>query len=318
MYSTQEVSRPEITAFVEQAQKADEYFIGQKLLPVKGVKARAGRYPRIDIAAGGLMKRDTTERNSTGTYNETTRAHDWDTYDCKDRGLEERIDDTKAAEMGSFFSLEKLTAKFVRRQVALDFEMNAAAVIMNESNFGKQTAGTAYTAGNIDTADVPEDIDAVIEALISRGEVCNTAVFSLKLWNYIKRTKQLHAYVWGKISDSTGKKQITPSIFGEAFDIKNVHIAKGYHNTSKTRTAVSISSIWGTDYAWFGDVQGGDFDNGGVGRTLVWEADCPGGLYATETYRDPKRRSDMLRVRSNSIEKIVNGNAGELLKTNFA
>ena len=31
MYSTQEVSRPEITAFLEQAHKADDYFLAQKI-----------------------------------------------------------------------------------------------------------------------------------------------------------------------------------------------------------------------------------------------------------------------------------------------
>jgi len=318
MYSNSEVSRPEISAFVEQAQQADKFLIGQKLLPVKSVKARAGQYPRLDTAEGKLLRKGSTQRNSSGTYNEINRSHGWDNYSCEDRGMEERVDDTKAKEMGSFFSLEKLTGKLVRRNVALDFEVNAAATIMNEANFSKQNAGTAYTAGNIDSADVPADIDAALEAMIGRGESANTIVMSLKLWNYIKRTKQLHAYVWGKISDSTGKKQITPTIFGEAFDIGNVHIAKGYADSSKTKSTTSISSIWGTSHIWVGDVQGGDFDNGGVGRTLVWEADCPGGLYATETYRDAKRRSDMMRVRSNSIEKLVNKNAGQLIKTNFA
>jgi hypothetical protein len=318
MYSNSEVSRPEISAFVEQAQKADKFLIGQKLLPVKSVKARAAQYPRLDLAEGKLMRKGATKRNSSGTYNETNRSHGWDNYSCEDRGLEERVDDTKAKEMGGFFSLEKLTGKLVRRMVALDFEVNAAATIMSEANFAKEDAGTAYTGANIDTADVPEDIDAALEALIARGEAANTIVLSLKLWNYIKRTKQLHAYVWGKISDSTGKKQITASIFGEAFDIENVHVAKGHADTAKTKATTSISAIWGTSHIWVGNVQGGDFDNGGVGRTLVWEADCPGGLYATETYRDAKRRSDMMRVRSNSIEKLVNKNAGQLIKTNFA
>ena len=317
MYSTQEVSRPEITAFLEQAHKADDYFLAQKIFPVRSVKARAGRYPRLDIAEGKLMRRDTTDRNSTGTYNEITRQHGWDTYDCSDRGLEERIDDTKVSEMSSFFSLEKLTGKLVRRAVALDFEVTAAGLLMNESNFGTQTAKVNYTEANIDTVDAPYDIEAACEAIISRGEVANTMVLSLKLWNFLKRSKQMQAYVWGKLTDSSGRKQLTKENLADVFDLKNILIAKGHHDTGKGKTA-SISSVWGTSHLWVGNVQGGDFDEGGVGRTLTWEADCPNGLFATETYRDPKRRSDMLRVRSNSAEKLVNTNAGELVKTNFA
>lgn len=318
MYSTQAVSRPEITAFLEQAQSAEKYFIGQKLLPVKGVKARAGRYPRMDLAEGKLMRKDATARNSTGSYNEITRKHGWDTYDCVDRGLEERIDDTKAAEMSNFFSLEKLTAKLVRRQVALDFEVTAAGIIMNEGNFAKEDAVVAYTEANIDTVDVPQDVEAAIEAVISRGEECNTMVLSLKLWNYIRRSKLMQAYVWGKLTDNTGRKQLTHSHLAEVFDLENVYIAKGHYDVAKTKASTSISAIWGTSHIFVGNVKGGDFDNGGVGRTLVWDADTPNGLYATETYRDEKRRSDMVRVRSNSVEKLVNTNAGQLVKTSFA
>jgi hypothetical protein len=67
-----------------------------------------------------------------------------------------------------------------------------------------------------------------------------------------------------------------------------------------------------------GYCKGGDYSEGGAGRTLVWEADIPSGLYATETYRDEKRRSDMVRVRTNSIEKVLNGNAGQLIATAWA
>ena len=65
-------------------------------------------------------------------------------------------------------------------------------------------------------------------------------------------------------------------------------------------------------------MRGGEFDAGGVGRTLVWEADIPGGLFATETYRDEKRRSDIVPVRTNSVEKVVNENCGHLITTNYA
>jgi len=69
---------------------------------------------------------------------------------------------------------------------------------------------------------------------------------------------------------------------------------------------------------WVGCTKGGDYSEGGAGRTLVWEADIPSGLYATETYRDEKRRSDRVRVRTNSIEKVLNGNAGQLIATAWA
>jgi hypothetical protein len=324
MYSIQAVSRPEISAFLEQAQGMEKFFIAQKVFPIHGVQARAGRYPRIDVAKGNLMKREQTKRNSSGSYNETDQEHDWDTYDCEDRGLEQRIDDTKAKEMKSFFDLEKLEAKNVRRKCLLDFEVNAAAKLMNDANFPHTHAVVAYTEALIATMDVPQDVNAAIEQVTGRGEDVNTIVFSHVMWNRIRRSTMLQQYLYGKLGPDTQKRLITPKDLAEAFgmDVEggvSVIVARAkYDTTPKGRATAVLSPIWGTEFIWVGNCKGGDYSEGGAGRTLVWEADIPSGLYATETYRDEKRRSDMVRVRTNSIEKVLNGNAGQLITTDWA
>jgi hypothetical protein len=324
MYSLAAVSRPEISAFLEQAQAAEKYYIAQKVFPVYGVQARAGRYPRIDVAKGNLMKREQTKRSSSGAYNETTQEHDWDTYDCEDRGLEQRVDDTKAAEFKSFTDLEKLEAKNVRRKCLLDFEINAASKLMNEANFPKTDAVVAFTEANIDTIDFARDMNDAIDQVTGRGEEVNTIVFSHPLWNRLRRSTLLQAYLFGKIPALSQKRMITPKDLADAFSLDidgqlEVIVGRAKYDTApKGRAAANLLPIWGNDYVWVGNVASGDYSNGGAGRTLVWEADIPSGLFATETYRDEKRRSDMVRVRTNSIEKILNGNAGQLIKTNFA
>ena len=322
MYSNQAVSRPEISAFLEQAQAADKLYISQKVFPVHGVSARAGRYPRIDLAKGNLMKREQTKRNSSGAYNETDQEHEWDTYDCEDRGLEQRIDDTKAKEMKTFLDLEKQEAKNVRRKCLLDFEINAAAKLMNENNFPHSDAVVAYTEALIATMDVPQDINAAIEQITGRGEDVNTIVFSHVMWNRIRRSTMLQQYLYGKLGPDTQKRLITPKDLAEAFSLDldgaslQVLVARAKYDTApKGRATTTLVPIWGTAYIWVGYCKGGDYSEGGAGRTLVWEADIPSGLYATETYRDEKRRSDMVRVRTNSIEKVLNGNAGQLIAT---
>jgi hypothetical protein len=217
MYSLAAVSRPEISAFLEQAQVAEKYYIAQKLFPVYGVKARAGRYPRVDLIKGNLMKREQTKRSSSGAYNETTQEHEWDTYDCEDRGLEQRIDDTKAAEMKSFFDLEKLEAKNVRRKCLLDFEINAASALMNEANFPHTDAVVTYTEAHLDTIDVPQDINGAIEQITGRGEEVNTIVFSHVMWNRIRRSTLLTEYLYGKIPSLSQKRLITPKDLADAF-----------------------------------------------------------------------------------------------------
>jgi hypothetical protein len=324
-YSTEAVSRPEISAFLEQATHAHKYFIAQKVFPVYGVSARASRYPVIKVAKGNLMKREQTKRNSSGSYNETSQEHGWDTYDCEDRGLEQRVDDTKAAEVKDFFEAEKLAATNVRRKCMLDFEISTAAQLMNPAVFPHEDAVVAYTEANIDEIDVPQDVNAAIEQITGRGEEVNTMVFSHQVWNRIRRSTLLQQYLYGKLGPDVQKRMITPKDLAEAFSLDlegaslNVLVARGkYDIAPKGRATPELVPIWGNGFIWIGNVQGGDYSAGGAGRTLVWEADIPNGLYATETYRDEKRRSDMVRVRSNSIEKVINENAGQLIDLNWS
>jgi hypothetical protein len=64
-------------------------------------------------------------------------------------------------------------------------------------------------------------------------------------------------------------------------------------------------------------VQSGQFTAGGIGRTLVWSADAPGG-FVSESYRDEARRSNVLRVRMNTSEKLIDANAAVRITTSFA
>lgn len=324
MYSISAVSRPEISAVLEQAQGAEAYFISSKIFPIHGVAARAGRYPRIPLVGGNLMKREQTKRGSSGAYNETDQVHDWDTYDCQDRGLEQRIDDTKVSEMKSFFDMEKITAKNVRRKCLLDFEINASAALMNTGNFSATNPTVNYTEANIATIDFAQDLNNLIEVVTGRGEIVNTVVISHQFWNRVRRSTLLREYIYGKLGAEPLKGLITIKHLQEAFSLDvegslSFQIGRAKYDTArKGAAAANLAPIWPNTYVWAGHIQGGDFSEGGATRTLVWEADVPDGLFATETYRDEKRRSDMVRVRTNSIEKILNGNAGQLLTTNWA
>ena len=69
----------------------------------------------------------------------------------------------------------------------------------------------------------------------------------------------------------------------------------------------------------FSYVQGGDYANGGAGRTLVWTGlDNSTDFLVTETYRDELHRSDKVRVRTHTAEKVINPAAGTLITTGFA
>ena len=317
-YNTSDsVPRQDISTLLMEAVHQEKHYIASSLLPIYGSEREVGRYPRFRIGKGELLKKESQKRGATGTYNESEEQFEWDSYQTVEYGHEKRVDDTVRKQMRDFFDSDMVTAKFCMNKVMLDYEVEAATAIMDPTVFTAAAAGTAYTEANLNTMDFPADLNATIEALTLNGEEPNTIVLSLSLYNRLKRSKLLQTYLYGHLNTTQGGSNITPTLVAEAFGVPNIVIAKkSFDNAIKGKT--NVVPVWGNSYIWVGEVQGGDFMNGGAGRTIIWDADSEGGLFTTDQYREEKRRGDMIRVRSNRVIKIVNPNSGRLITTNWA
>jgi len=315
------IIRHDLNAFVEEAAKSDDHLFGNKLLPTYSTNARAGIYPRIDIDSGELLKKDSTLRAPTGTYNETTRKFKTANYECLDRGLEERIDDVLVKDYDRFFDVEVLTSKLIMRTLKIDYEKRVFDICQNTSNnattiSAKQNIyGSAADWGDeaeISNWDFAKVLMDAIKAMTKRGETPNTLVLSSTQWNYIRRLGKLNTFLYGNLGGGVGYKLINNTDIGKAFGIQNVYIAHSYYDTSgRMSGTASLAALWDKQYGWLGNVQGGEISGGGFGRTFVWSKD--GGLFNTETYRSEPRRGDMVRVRHHTDELVVNKNAGVLI-----
>jgi hypothetical protein len=165
--------------------------------------------------------------------------------------------------------------------------------------------------------DVPADFNVMLERMTLLGEVPTTVVMSLKLWNYIRRTQKLQTYVYGYLNVNQGGSQITEQMFANVFGLREILIAKKSVDVASknVNATTSLQPVWSNSWIALIRRAEGDFMNGGVGRTIIWDADAPGGLFTSESYRDEKRRGNMLRVRSNRVIKVVSPNCVQLLDT---
>jgi len=314
--STDSVPRQDISTLLMEAVHQEKHYIASSLLPVYGSEREVGRYPKFKIGKGELLKKESQLRGATGTYNESEEQFEWDSYQTREYGHEKRVDDVVKKQMRDFFDAEMVTAKFCMNKLMLDYEVECAAALYNSSTFAVQATSAAYSEANLATFDVPADINAALESLTLNGEEPNTLILSLPLYNRIKRSKLLQTYLYGHLNTTQGGSNITTQIIGEAFGIPNIVVAnKSYDNAIKGKT--NVVPVWSNDYMWLGDVQGGDFMNGGAGRTIIWDADSEGGLFTSDQYRDEARRGDKIRVRSNRTVKIINPNSGRLLSTGW-
>jgi hypothetical protein len=298
----------------------EKHYIGQLLLPVYESEREHGRYPKFTKGKGELLRKESQKRNATGTYNESEETFEWDSYQTEEYGHEKRVDDVVKKQMADFFDAEVVTGKFCMNKIMLDYEAACAAAIMDTSTFANANGSVAYTEGNLATIDFPLDLNTALEALTLIGEEPNTMVLSLQVWNRLKRSKLLQTYLYGHLNTSIGGSNITTQVVADAFGIANIVIAKkSYDSAIKGKSSsTSVVPVWGNTGVWLGNVAGGDFMNGGAGRTIIWGADSEGGLFTTEQYRDESRRGDKIRVRSNRVIKIISAAAGRIINTQWS
>mgnify|MGYP002700521347 FL=1 len=311
--------RGDINVLVEEASQATQNLIGLKALPPFGVDEQSGQYPVFKKAKGQLLNNDVTDRTPAGSYGRVERSYENDTYDCVDRGLEELVDDTYVKNVSRYFAAESTAAKHVMQQVMLGHEVRSASALMNTSNFGSGTAAAvAYTEANIATIDFPQDVLSAVERMNNNAESPNTIVMSSSVWQRIRRATLTQNFMRGsQPTDAT--LLINDSALASAFaseGIEQILIGRARVNSAKKGQSYSASNIWGNTYVWVGKVASGDFSNQGAGRTLIWNKE--GGTFVTETYRVEERRSNAVRVRQNTAEKIIDGAAGTLITTSYS
>ena len=314
--NTAAVLRADINGKVEEAAPNLSDFIGDKVMPEFSSPTKTGQYPVFKAGLSELLNDDVTTRARGGSYGKVIRAYTTDNFTCLDRGLEEAIDDTDEKDLSRFFNLEVSTAMRVMNQVRIGHERRVAAKIFDPAVFTATAASVAYTEANIATIAFPLDTLNLIDRV--RGKGINGALYgvmSAPMWNRTRRSTLLQNYIRGtKSTDST--LNLSTKVVAEAFGLEDILVGRVPYNTAAKGKNFVSAFCWSNTYFWIGAVAGGELLDSGAGRSIVWNQE--GGLFVTETYRNEDIRSNMVRVRQNTIEKVVNGQAGELITTSYS
>jgi hypothetical protein len=162
------------------------------------------------------------------------------------------------------------------------------------------------------------DVLAAIERVRNNGTNPNTIILSSTVYNRIRRATLVTNFVAGSVG--VGAK-VNATTLAQAFadeGISQVLVGRARYNSAKKGQAYSATNVWGNTYVWVGSSSAGNaaLQDGGAGFTLVWNEE--GGLFVSESYRDEKRRSWMVRVRQNTTEKVVDATAGTLITTQYS
>jgi hypothetical protein len=298
--------RPDLGAIVyEVAVNAPEAgFIGDMVMPPFPVSEQTATYPVIPREA--LFNVYDARRGSDGRYNSYDGEFERGYYATEDYGLERRKDDRDMAIYQSEFNYESVIATTLMRDIIRSKEYRIAALVMAPGTFPPVNAAIAWSA--YATSTPVKDIDDAREVLRLRGIPANCVILPAPLVKALKNSEDIKARVYQLFPDIAKSGMITNEQLRTVFDVQHLLIGGALKNTAGTGLGASLLDIWGSRYVQVCRIaEGPDSDvlEPCIGRQFMWNDGAGGEEIIVEEYRDEARRSDMLRVRHDSVEKML-------------
>jgi len=311
--------RADINQALIEAPQADVGLIGSQLLPLQNVDAKSGTYLKVQLGGAELLSNNATARDAGSAYSRGIRSFSQANFSTDEFGLEELLDDSSVKDFSRFFSYESETAKFLLRQLKLSHEARVNTLLFAGSTpftTADQSAAVAYTQANIATIDVARDVATAKLALAKLGYEANCVAMNADVFALIRRSTLLQNQFFGVISN-TGARLLSEAEIAAALGVEKLLVGSAAINTAGKNKSFTGSFAISSAKVIVGQVAGGEFTAGGIGRTLVWSGDSAGG-FVSESYRDEARRSQVLRVRMNTDEVVIDANAAVRITTSFA
>lgn len=278
----------------------ENQFVGTQILPIRVAPTKTGQYPvfgddQFDINASKV-------RSSGSKFARRDFDYDQQSYACQQYALEGVLPDEDASLAGDngITDAAGSIAQKLQRDIMVGHELRTASLMTN-AGFN----GTAATAAMSNAGATPiVDIQNAVERLNANGFYNGLSLMmEVSLFNEMLNTPDVRGIF-------NGNGQYTNrQVLRDAFGVENIIVLPTRYNSAAKGKAASRTKIWADNEYFVGQVAGGDFSNGGFGRTLAYSAD--GGAFTAETYRDEPIKSDVLRVFNSVDEVIVNTNAAE-------
>ena len=308
--------RGDITTALIQASQADQGFIGTDVFPIYNSSVRAGQYLKLQLGNAELLNSDASKVAPGSSYPRSARAFDNDNFTCVEYGLEEVVPDALASDVSRFFGLETETAKILLRNIQIGHEAEVASTLFDNSVFNATSALAVYTVSGLANINFVADVANAKQRLLKKGVIANTVIMNQEVFDLVRRSPLTQNQFFGVVATDS-RRLLSEAEIAAAAGVEKVLVGKAAKNSAAKGQAFSGSFILPTTYVAVGQVAGGDFASGGAGRTIVWSEDASAPFVA-ESYRDEGRRSNILRVRSNRVVKVIDSTAMELVTTSYS
>lgn len=310
--------RPDIAGSFEEFNLAMDRqgFIGLRVLPVFEVAKASGTFGKITLESL-LMNRETT-RAAGGSYNRSNYQFETDTFACLENGAEEPVDDREAALYSEYFQAEQIAGQRALDVVLRNHEKRVAAAIFNATTWTGATLTTAVTNewDDYSNATPKADVEAAIGKVYTlTGLWPNSLIINRKVFRNLRLCHEVIDSIESGGAGSPSKPaDIGPDMLARVFDLEQVIVAGASYNSANEGQTATPAQIWSDEYAMVARIcTSNDIREPGLGRTFHWGEDGSSIGGTVESYRDETVRSNIIRVRHDTAEKILYSSCGHLL-----
>jgi|TARA_Y100000310_G_C20703595_1_gene832389 hypothetical protein len=279
-----------------------QQFVGSQILPILMTDTQKGKYIKI---VSSQFDNDISKPRAAGSnFAQTSGEYESATFECVEYGVENALDDLNIVEAASDAQLDIVSA--AANQLADDLmvghELRAAAALS-----GASFTSTAATAAMsvVASATPIADINNAVVRLNQAGIFNNIQlVIEASLYQEMLQTDDMRNLINGSGTLFWSQDQVA-----RVLGVDGVIICKTRYNNALKGQTGSRTDIWPTSSFYVASIASGPLSSGGVGRTMAYSR--RGGPFVSETYRTEQPPADVVRVRMNTDELIINVNAGQ-------
>jgi len=321
--NTAALPREELVLILVQGEGLNSDLIWKEILPEYPVDRRNAHLINATIATAELLRVADKVAAPGANVERITLTFGDQSFKVVIRKEEVLIPDEIEKDYGDYFSTEAFASRKGQERLDLLMEYLCAIAIFSTATFGAATNSlVAYTEANIATISFVADIYAAIEKVRDQGEQPNTVVIPAQVYQRIRRSSLVVAFVRGVLM---AQQEVNTNTIQKAFEdegIKKVVVGRARYNSAASGDTPSLQKVWPNTYIFVGKT-GDKFNEeadgmntvSGVGATVYWSEY---GMREVQTYRDEPKESNVVRVKTSAIPYIANANAGTLIATQFA
>jgi len=298
------VSRPDLSVVVSEFREtAVTGSIGTRVMPFIPMREQSAEYPVIPKEV--MLKIHDTRRAMRGRYPSSDWEFEMGLYATRENGWEEKIDDRERKLYATLFDAEVVATRRATKIVDLALEQRIAAKVFNATNFTPNAVSIEWdkpaTATPIDDVN-----DAKMAVRGQCGMLPNTLIIGYYTFTKVRNCDQLVdrlLYTFPGIDIN----RMTAQQLAAVFDVERVLVGGAVYDSADKGQDSVIADLWDNEYAMLTTCSSApDISDPCIGRSFIWTEESPGsGEPVVESYREEGSRSDVVRVRHDSDERLL-------------